>query len=376
MPALALIALLFALPQPAGKAAAWAELVRQHEPGVLDDAVFALADWPAEDLQAALNGLEAYGKWLFDRQTQEPMNDLLKRGALLHTDLAMLVPHRARRFYGLPNWSSEYAVEASDGQALGSRAISGHWRFARTLLARVEPNPAKDATVHAWYCAVAAYLQGQREHAVAFQHLEDARRFIRADPQVWFHSGVLHETFASPSLQVAARGGRGTAIRPRRVELDEAARYFRLVVRAQPKHAEARLRLGRVLHLLGRHDEAVTELRAVSDATQEPLLAYYAELFLGGALEALGRLAEARACFERAAVLRPDAQSPLLALSQLARQSGERAEAVRFIEQVMALPASPNQRYDPLWDYDLAAARHVERQFAELRAPFTSGDRP
>jgi tetratricopeptide (TPR) repeat protein len=304
------------------------------------------------------------------------MNDLLKRGALLHADLAMLAPQRARQFSGLSSWTSDQAIESSDGQALGARVVSGHWRFARTLLARVQPNPARDDTVRVWYAAVAAYLQREREHAVAYQHLEDARRLLRADPQVWFYSGVLHETFASPSMQEAASGGRRTAIQPRRVELDAAARYLNLVVRADPALVEARLRHGRVLHLLGRHERAVAELQTVRDAVQEGALKYYAELYLGAAHEALGRWAEARLCFERAAALQPTAQSPLLALSHLARQAGDRAKAVRFIEQVMALPSDPDGRDDPLWSYDVAALGDVGQLLATLRAPFLTGDRP
>ena len=49
---------------------------------------------------------------------------------------------------------------------------------------------------------------------------------------------------------------------------------------------------------------------------------YYRSLFTGDAAEALGHVDEARAAYERAAVLYPKAHSPRFALSQMAARDG------------------------------------------------------
>ncbi len=77
-------------------------------------------------------------------------------------------------------------------------------------------------------------------------------------------------------------------ISSRRSELRDAESLFRKALKAQPDHLEARIRLARVLGLRGEHAEAEALLRkAVADA-KEPLLQYYAQLFLGAEKEALG----------------------------------------------------------------------------------------
>ena len=78
---------------------------------------------------------------------------------------------------------------------------------------------------------------------------------------------------------------------------------------------------------------------------------YFAELFLGAEEMALGNDATARTRFERAAAVYPHAQSPHLALSQLARRAGDRAGAQRELQILAELPRNDRQREDPWWDY-------------------------
>jgi hypothetical protein len=76
---------------------------------------------------------------------------------------------------------------------------------------------------------------------------------------------------------------------------------------------------------------------------------YFAELFLGREEQALGRTAEARRHYELAADLYPGAQSPRLALSRLARQTGDRASAQRALRNLGAL--SDVDSLDPWWGF-------------------------
>jgi tetratricopeptide (TPR) repeat protein len=99
------------------------------------------------------------------------------------------------------------------------------------------------------------------------------------------------------------------------------------------------------------------------------LLRYYGELFLGAEEESLTQYDAAFDAYHRAAALYPTAQSPWLALSQLARRRGDRAAALRALQQVFDLPSEPD-RDDPWWTYYVAQARNIDQLFEDLRRPF------
>ena len=99
---------------------------------------------------------------------------------------------------------------------------------------------------------------------------------------------------------------------------------------------------------------------------QEPLLAYYANLFLGAQEEALGRLTEAREAYRRAASFYPDAPTPRIALSHLMRRQGNRDEALRLIGEVLAPPSKPSASSDPMRRYHRWAGRHVKTMMADM----------
>ena len=113
--------------------------------------------------------------------------------------------------------------------------------------------------------------------------------------------------------------------------------------------------------------------RAVADLTDRQLL-YYAELFLGGEEEALGNRDAARVAYEQAAERFPMAQSPLLALSQLARRYGDRGGALRAIDRLFALAGrGPHDEHDdPWWWYYVAQGRDADDLLEAMQQPFTS----
>jgi len=122
---------------------------------------------------------------------------------------------------------------------------------------------------------------------------------------------------------------------------------------------------------LGRHAEAASELRrAVGELTDEQQL-YYAELFLGAEEAALGNREAARIAYERAAALFPQAQSPLLGLSEIARRSGDRNGALRAIGRLFALPGDERDEHDdPWWWYHTAQARDADDLLEAMWQPY------
>jgi len=159
------------------------------------------------------------------------------------------------------------------------------------------------------------------------------------------------------------------------LELRQAERFFRRALETRPDHVEARLRLGRVLGLLGQHADAARELRQVVGSVDDDVLRYYGELFLGAEEEALSRFDAALAAYQRAVALYPAAQSPWLALSSLGRRRGDRAEAQRALQHLFDLPSRARDD-DPWWTYYVAQARDVDALLDTLRRPFLAEREP
>jgi tetratricopeptide (TPR) repeat protein len=155
------------------------------------------------------------------------------------------------------------------------------------------------------------------------------------------------------------------------VELREAEGLFRRVLEIKPDYAEARLRYGRVLGGLGKHAEAAAELRRALAGLADRQMLYLAELFLGGEEEALGNRDSARLAYQQAADLFPLAQSPLVALSQLARRSNDRAGALREIARLFAFEDDDRgAQDDPWWWYYVVQARDAEELLQAMEQPY------
>ena len=131
---------------------------------------------------------------------------------------------------------------------------------------------------------------------------------------------------------------------------------------------EAQLRLGRVTGRLGNHADAVALLLQTVPPAGDAQFAYFRELLLGTEQGALGQIEAARASFERAATLFPMAQTPLIAMSDVLRRSGDRAGALDVLRRLEALPPDATKRTDPWWDYHRSYVTDAEDQLAAVRA--------
>ena len=122
-----------------------------------------------------------------------------------------------------------------------------------------------------------------------------------------------------------------------------------------------------MLALLGRAPAAVTELGRASTELTDPALRYYAEMFLGAALEASAQSDGARAAYTSAAALFPTAQSPRMALSHLAFSRGDRGAATEAIAPLLASSDNESEREDPWWTYLTACGRQAQELIAQAR---------
>ena len=405
----------------------WARLVPGHVPGESDEPARAIAGWPADDLQGVLDDLSAIVTLeVAQRQTKakppdivtyrQPMRGaapgsnpptrprsirlqdvpalfaipkeqfdevrvtrLLKQAAMLHADIALLAGVTGGPVRDLPAPGSKPIVlRLVDGDLVSRENLTVHWAIGRAALAGVAPVPSADSMVQLWYRATAAFQERERSYSDAAPHLEHARVVLPDDPLIFLYSGMVNENLAAPTVQVAVDAF-GSADRSRvnvkstREELQRAEGFLRRAVELSPDLAVAHIRLGRVLSRLGRHDEAAGRFRRALVLGPDNVLEYYAQLFLGGEERLLGHLTDARTALERAVALFPLAQSPLLALGQLAWQDDDRSGARDAMNALARLTGDKFDRPDPWWVYDVFPVDDAPDLIAKLREMATKG---
>jgi len=298
------------------------------------------------------------------RALQAEVIPFMEQAAMLHADIAALAPPQATHAAANSGPDSQSIVmRVLDGQAAGLDAEPVHWEIARSALDAMRPDPSTSAAVRqfvqTWYRATAAHQLSRRAYGQAGSHLEHARAKLVDDAWIQLYSGVVQENQAAPTVQVAlqslgANGATRLDVAPIRESLEHAEGYFQRAIELAPTQTVALVHHARVIGLLGRHEAAVEELRRARPAVTDPVQAYYVDLFLGAEEHALGHRSAAREAFEAAMARGPQAQSPRLALSQLAWQNGDRANALAAFDALAKLPAPAPERVDPWWSYDVS----------------------
>jgi tetratricopeptide (TPR) repeat protein len=322
-----------------------------------------------------MNGLDPRDPRRADAVTRS-VNGLVKRAALLHTDIALLVDSAADKLaHSTPAAVIDPRLTRRiiDAQQVGVEYYGSHWDVARLLLDQVRPAPAEDVAVRDWYRAVAAVFASRSFLAESHVHLARGEALFPADAEIARALGLLHEAEAAPTIQrfvesMPPGDSLRSAIGSARTNLRRAQSSHRKAVALDGDSAEAHLHLGRVTGLLGGHEEASRELRRAIDGAREPRTSYYAWLFLGVEEDALGRADAAREAFDRAAALYPGAQSPWLALSQLARRRGDRAAARRFMDEAWSRSSNDRLRDDPWTTYVSGPNAQPDALLADVRA--------
>ena len=370
----------------------WVDAVLAHQPGTKDAAFLLVREWPrswVEELVVELASvrlvmrdptakafpypIELDGgrpreirysrseREILDRTAQSIKNaglsdsDLVARAIVLHSDIARLDAAAGELFL------------FTDGQAMNARQSgTDHWRMARAFGDWLRRADGRDQDLAFWYRATLAHMASIQMWMAG--HARRALERFDDDPELLFLVGCLHERLAAPRTQESMSASRLPANVQVRVgssdaELGDATSQLKRAVERNGAHAEARLHYGRVLTLAGRAAAAIPELRRAATEVKEPEQRYYAQLFLGAAFEANRQLSEARTAYDAAAALFPDAQSPKLALSQLAASRGDRSGAAQALEPLLAM--STEQRADPWWTYFSSCGHDADALMAE-----------
>jgi len=363
---------------------AWMTAVRDHTPGNSDEPVARIATWSERELLDAIRRLPPAR----DADTLQ----LVKRALVLHTDIAVL-RHRVAG-YDLPPMPGATTV-VGDGLRVGESAGTYHWEVARKLAtALVDADPlGRDGAIaaRAWFRAGAAILQRWGEYPELNVQLDRGASVLGADVILLLYEGTKHQDYASPTIQAyierergaagaqRARPGLAMAARPSRPDsrlpgtvIDErslAETAFRSAITRDPGLVEARIRLGHVLGDRGEHADAVRELRHALGGSLGSFLDYYASLVLGREEQALGHADLAVAAYQHAAVRYPKAQSPRLALSQLALLRADRGDV--HLPLLEILRPRPDGGDDPWWEILRVHEPSAETLLGAMRRAFT-----
>lgn len=388
----------------------WIGAVTTHTPGVPDAAVAATASMTYEQRYQLNLAMPLFRKVLrsepvgcrddlscevIDRtntvRTSPGPERFLERAAILHADAAIfaarftppiddvpLTPEirhsgdlRSRAEPPPALLSVERLAIDKDGEVRGQVLANWNWPFARSLLDMLLPgeNPAlgREAArefVVAWYHATNAYLFGSGLYGEMTNHLAHAAILFPDEADVLFDRGCYAEIMGLPIHQVLA-GDRHVTLPSEEKTNEQAERLLARAVLIDPSYTEARIRLGRLLGLHGRHEDAAAQLDAALALKPAGELAYYAHLFAAREARALSRLDDAARHYRAATALFPQAQSALIGASQVGLLLGDLPAARAPLQQLGIRTATGG---DPWWNYQRATGREVNRLMSELHA--------
>ncbi|MDP2320962.1 MAG: hypothetical protein Q8O42_16665 [Acidobacteriota bacterium] len=234
--------------------------------------------------------------------------------------------------------------------ALASQHLELGHLIVRTLRATLRLLP-DEATAFAerWYVAAASTCLMVNDPACAAPFINRGLQAAPASLDLRLMAGILDDLEGLSLNPDDARGGvaRGRLVAARLQAFLRAKDRYAKLVDAAPSFVRARVRLGRVLWMLGEVDAAQVELLRAQAEAREPVQQYLAAMFLGALYEQKGDVARARRWYESALAAAPASQAATVALGYLDVMAGrpDRAQAL-----ARALLTQPRFE-DEWWSY-------------------------
>ena len=311
-----------------------------------------VSTWTGAELEAVVAEAKHHARPLAKTEP-ERANQILLRGAALHADIARLIPEDTVR--RSPN--------AKNRLCRPRRPLAGHSIHHHALAAGTLASRRRDAGS----CGEPRCARVVRGDVVGLASDAPNRcsgRALRARAAALsFGPGhPLCERRAARALWLGSDAGRGRV--DRRIEPhvcggelgSRRAREGRAVL---PRFAGASARACGGAHAAwARARRPRAARRSVGQSCAAPLRMAPAvrccispSCFSGARRRRVDVTNAARTAFERASALYPNAQSPRLALSQIARRMGDRRAAQRELQIIARLPDDERRREDPWWFY-------------------------
>ncbi len=292
----------------------YADLVHRCMKGELRGAVRALSRAPRQDIASAAEDYSQ--RWLSEPQ--------IRAAALLHTEAILS----------------------------GAVDFRFHVDAARHWMRRAETSEREDFKRH-WFALLAYYFMDSVRTSEARSVLETAVLEFPNDRELRLALGTVYET--------------GALIEDNAAFLTKAAEQLHLVLDAEPDSVEAHLRLGRVLAMQKKNDEAVVELEWVAPRTEDPQFRLVSHLTIGAIRKSEGELDAAIESYRKALNLDPTCQAAAIALAHAHHAKGDREDSVRLLDQFFEQPELGIA--DDLWfRYLLGHSDRYEALLLEMRA--------
>jgi tetratricopeptide (TPR) repeat protein len=311
----------FVSPQAEGRASKeFRAILDEYQRGDADAAADAFAEWSAERVEA-------------DAVVRPATNDVeaMAALALLHTEAGIRNDTFGRFDEDTPthvivgDWGLERSFEVHSYTAS---------QFVERLvkIARSENNPGLLSFCRSWYVLSVSYCLRWSRHCMGGL-VSKADHFFKDDAETLLLLGAAAESAAMP------RGFRDMLGGPFTRQLSESSQThgdigperqtaewaFRKALELDPAMVEARLRLGRLLHMLDRDREAEELLaRALEDGGQANHLfvRHLAAFFLGEIAEESERMDDAVRFYRMALDVYPRAHTAAVALGQALVRTG------------------------------------------------------
>ena len=158
-------------------------------------------------------------------------------------------------------------------------------------------------------------------------------------------------------------------VRKDAASLRKAEDQYRLILDKDPGFAEARLRLGRVLALLGRADQAFVELNGVLSTTKDKQFRLVGHLAMGAIHEEREELEEAVEAYRRATALNLECQSASIALAHALHRAGDLEGSLWTLEKFLERDEGGISRAEDPWlDYLLGHSHRFGELLRDMRA--------
>jgi hypothetical protein len=189
--------------------------------------------------------------------------------------------------------------------------------------------------------------------------LEDTRERYPDDPNVLLQVGIWYERWMGPAPDESGPTDYGMLIEGPIFDTShgrfgrhayDAERTFRRALTLDAGLLEARLRLGRVLYLLDRADDARAEFERIRAEARDPrddAVRYLASLFLGQLHEKAGRSSAAAEAYRAAIAVNAAWPAARLALGRLLIVRGAAGEGWRAASRVFDEDAAAGTTVDP-----------------------------
>ena len=224
-------------------------------------------------------------------------------------------------------------TEFATMREVSSEKARAHLELIQPLVRTLSKPSIADSGVNTflsrWYVVAVSTLLVRGDADAAHRYVTRAVGAFPADSALRFWQAYVEET---------------------RNHLHDAESAYRLAIAHDAGDAEARLRLGWILHLEGQDAAARLQLDEVIGATREPILLYLAHLFLGKVNEHDHDLPGAARHYDAALTICPSCQTAYVASSLIEDRLGHHAKA-REVAARLAELSQGRTSEDPWWHY-------------------------